>query len=144
MKRILLALELDDHTDLLLEKALQLGLCFESSIWLVHIAAPDPDFVGYEVGPQYIRDARADVLKAEHKQLEEYAKVFEKQGLEVHPVLLKGATVDMLLLEAYKMEIDLIITGHHKKGPLSQFFEGSISKELIYHATIPVMIVPLK
>ena len=46
---------------------------FGSKIWLVHIAAPDPDFVGYEVGPQYIRDHRADELKKEHKLVKKYA-----------------------------------------------------------------------
>ena len=42
---------------------------FGSKLWLVHIAAPDPDFVGYGTGPIYIRDSRAKELKEEHQQL---------------------------------------------------------------------------
>ena len=34
---------------------------------------PEPDFVGYEVGPQYISDMREIELKEEHKQLKKYA-----------------------------------------------------------------------
>ena len=55
-----------------LNKAFQLAKSFDSKLWLMHIAAPNPDFVGYEAGPQYIRDNRGTELRKEHKLLQKY------------------------------------------------------------------------
>ena len=61
MKNILVTVNFEEkETNLLIAKAVELAEKFGSKIWLIHIAAPDPEFVGYEVGPQYIRDHRAD------------------------------------------------------------------------------------
>ncbi len=59
MKNILVTIDFNKNEELLIDKAFQLAESFNSKLWLMHIAAPDPDFVGYEVGPQYIRDSRA-------------------------------------------------------------------------------------
>jgi len=62
MKNILVTIDFDVQTTLLIDSAYKLANAFDSKIWLVHIAAPNPDFAGYEVGPQYIRDSRAHEL----------------------------------------------------------------------------------
>ena len=142
MKRILVALEFNNSSGKLVQMAEQIAICFESSLWLVHIAAPDPDFVGYDVGPQYIRDARAEVLRQEHRELQEICKNLEGTGFTAEPLLLQGATVNTLLSEARKLEIDLIIAGHQRKGFIGQLFEGSVAKELLDEAGIPVLVVP--
>ena len=74
MKNILVTIDFDKSEALLLDKAVQMAEAFGSKLWLMHIAAPDPDFVGYDVGPQYIRDSRAEDLRQEHRKLQEYLK----------------------------------------------------------------------
>ena len=142
MKRILVALEFNNSSEKLVQMAEQIAICFESSLWLVHIAAPDPDFVGYDVGPQYIRDTRAEVLRKEHRELQALSRQLEAKGFSTEPLLLQGATVNTLLSEARKLEIDLIIAGHQRKGFIGQLFEGSVAKELLDEAGIPVLVVP--
>ena len=51
MKNILVTIDFKRNDQLLIDKAFQLAESFDSKLWLIHIAAPDPDFVGYEVGP---------------------------------------------------------------------------------------------
>ena len=65
MKNILVCIDFHEQTKNLINKAAEIAKAFNAKLWLVHVAAPDPDFVGYDVGPQYIRDARADELKEE-------------------------------------------------------------------------------
>ena len=143
MKNILLALQLDDDEDLLLIKAQELARAFGAKVWLLHIAAPDPDFVGYEVGPQYIRDSRADELKQEHRLLQEYAEALTQQGIAAEGLLIQGTTEEMILTETDKLGIDLIIMGHHDHGLMYKLFVGSVSTQIINKSDIPVMIVPL-
>jgi len=69
MKNILVSIDFDEHTEQLINRTAELAGKYNSIVWILHVAAPDPDFVGLEVGPQYIRDHKAAELKKEHKLL---------------------------------------------------------------------------
>jgi nucleotide-binding universal stress UspA family protein len=142
MKNVLIAIDFHDKTNMLIDKAIEIGKAFESKIWLLHVAAPDPDFVGYEVGPQYIRDFRADELKDQHKKLIELVDKIRSQGLETDGMVIQGAKTEMIMEESEKLNIDLIIAGHHDRGLFNELFRGSISSKIIDNSKIPVMIVP--
>jgi nucleotide-binding universal stress UspA family protein len=143
MKNILVALDFDEQEKLLLDKAFELAKPFDAKLWLLHIAAPEPDFVGYEVGPQYIRDTRANDLRKEHKYLQQYAKELHEKGIIAEGLLIQGATIEMILEESKKLNIDLIIAGHHEHGFIYKAFVGSVSSQLIKRSKIPVLIVPI-
>jgi nucleotide-binding universal stress UspA family protein len=142
MKNILVTIDFSENEQLLIDKAFQLAEQFDSKIWLIHIAAPDPFFVGYEVGPQYIRDFRASELKKEHKQLEKHTDALKKKGVDAAGLMVQGATVEMIMEEAKKLNIDLIIAGHHEHNFLYQAFTGSVSGHIVKKSKIPVLIVP--
>ncbi|WP_375578584.1 universal stress protein [Marivirga tractuosa] len=143
MKNILVSIDFNEQEAFLMDKAYEFAKAFDAKIWLVHIAAPDPDFVGYDVGPQYIRDTRADDLRAEHKLLQDYAQQLEAKGVRAEGLLVQGATVEMIIKEAEKLNSDLIITGHHDHNFLYKAFMGSTSEEIIKESKIPVLLVPL-
>lgn len=143
MKNILVTIDFDTKEQLIIDKAYQLAKQFKSKLWLIHIAAPDPDFVGYDVGPQYIRDSRASELRNEHRLLQEYANSLEEKGVEAEGLLVQGATIEMIMEEAEKLHVDLIVTGHHERSFLYKAFVGSVSRQIIEKSKIPVLIVPL-
>ena len=82
MKNILVTIDLEDHAEQLIGHAAEWAKAFGAKVWLMHVAAPDPDFVGYEVGPQYIRDGRAEELREEHRMLQACAKVWQAMALK--------------------------------------------------------------
>ena len=143
MKNILLSIDFDVNTDLLINKAFELGQKFEAKIWLLHIAAPEPDFIGYKIGPQYIRDSRASELRKEHKALQGLADQIEEKGVSAEGLLIYGATIDMIIRESEKLQSDLIIVGYHEHGLLYRAFNASKSFEIIKKSKVPVMIIPL-
>jgi nucleotide-binding universal stress UspA family protein len=143
MKNILVAIDFNKNEALLIDKAIQLAEAFDSKLWLTHIAAPDPDFVGYDVGPQYIRDSRATELRKEHKLLKEYTLTLKNKGVNAEGLLVQGATIEMIIEESKKLNVDLIIAGHLKHGFLYNALLGSVSAEIIKESKIPVLIVPL-
>jgi nucleotide-binding universal stress UspA family protein len=142
MKNILVAVELDQFDEQIIEKATQFAMAFNSRLWLVHIAAPEPDFVGYDVGPQYIRDSRAEELKNEHKALQELGSSLKHKGINAEGLLIQGATIEMIIEESEKLEVDLIITGHHERSFLYKALRGSVSAQIIKLSKIPILIVP--
>jgi nucleotide-binding universal stress UspA family protein len=143
MKNILVAVEMTDEESKVLDKAFEFAKAFNSKLWLLHIATPDPDFIGYEVGPQYIRDFRAKDLRNEHRQLQEYADNFINKGVEAEGLLIQGITIEMIMAESKKLNIDLIITGHHDHNFLYKAFVGSVSSAIIKKSKIPVLMVPV-
>ncbi len=144
MKNILVTIDFEENVFLLLDIAFELAESLDSKIWLMHIAAPDPDFVGYDVGPQYIRDFRAKELRKEHKLLQEYAQQLQGKGIQADALLIQGATIEMIILESKKLHVDLIIAGHHERGFLYNAFVGSVSSQIIKKSKIPVLIVPME
>ncbi|GGW59195.1 nucleotide-binding universal stress UspA family protein [Winogradskyella epiphytica] len=143
MKNILVAIDLKGNDQVLIDKATSFAEKFNSKVWIIHIAAPDPDFVGFSVGPQYIRDSRASELKQEHRQLERFSEALEKQGIASEGLLVQGATIEMILKEAEKLKIDLIISGYQDHGFFYKALYGSVSNSLIKASKIPVLIVPI-
>lgn len=143
MKNILVTIDFERNEQLLIDKAFQWAESFNSKLWLMHIAAPDPDFVGYKVGPQYIRDSRASVLKKERKQLQEYSNTLNKKGVNAEGILVQGATIEMIMEEAKKLDVDLIIAGYHEHNFLYNAFVGSVSGEILKKSKIPVLMVPM-
>ncbi len=144
MKNILVAIDFDENLDYLVKHAQRFGRAFDAKIWLMHVAAPDPEFVGYDVGPQYIRDSRADELRDEHKIIEKYTDQLHEQGCDAEGLLIQGATIEMIMEESKKLNVEMIIAGHHDRSFLYNAFVGSVSAQIMKNAKIPVLIIPFK
>jgi nucleotide-binding universal stress UspA family protein len=116
---------------------------FNSKIWFVHITTPDPEFVGYEVGPQYIRDSVVHNLREEHKALQNHVDNVEKLGILSEGLLIQGPTVPMILEESEKLKIDLIIIGSHEHGFLYNALFGSTTSVLLRKSKTPILVIPI-
>jgi len=125
-------------------EAATLARGFSCKLWLLHVAAPDPDFVGYEVGPQHVRDWRSDTLHEEHRSIQTLAKELQDEGIDVTPLLVQGPTVETVVTEADRLNADMIVMGTHGHGSLHSILVGSITRGVIHSATCPVVLVPSK
>jgi nucleotide-binding universal stress UspA family protein len=143
MKNILVCIDFDDHTDMLIGKATELSQKFGSKIWLLHVAAPQPEFVTYEGGPQFIRETRATELRHEHKMLTDYSQQLRLDHYDAEGLLIQGATVETIFEESEKLNIDLIIAGHHEHSFFYNLFMGSTSGALLKRSKIPLLTIPL-
>ena len=141
---ILAPIDFQDDASVILGHAAQLALKFNSRVWVVHIATPDPEFVGYSVGPQYIRDFRAEELKNEHQQIKALCEKLIDQGVDAEGLLIAGATVDMITKECQKLKIDLICMGHRKQGWLEHLFKIHTDFSIIDQVKVPVLTIQLE
>ncbi len=143
IKNILVAVDFNDNIGDLLGYAESIATKFDSKVWMIHVSAPDPDFVGYEPGPQYIRDSRAEELKEEHKRLQDLRKTLLSRNVRSEALLVQGSTVETVLEEAKKLNSDLMIVGTHKYGFIQNFFLESVSLKLFKNANIPFLAIPI-
>ncbi len=142
--KLLVAIDFSEVTTKILKKVSNLASLENDIIWLIHIASPHPDFIGYDVGPVSERDFIAKKIQSKHKQLQEISKEMEAKGFDITPLLIQGPTVETILEEADKLGADIIVCGSHGHGMVFHFLVGSISKGLLQKSTIPLLIVPAK
>jgi nucleotide-binding universal stress UspA family protein len=108
----------------------------------LHIANPEPDFVGYEPGPQGVRDGQARDFHDQHQSLQAYAEDLRAAGTDCTALQVQGAYADKILQEAEKLQVDIIVMGSHGKGLVKELIYGSTSNQLVRRAEIPILLVP--
>lgn len=142
MKNILVPIDFSSVGRKVIETAGSVARSMGAKLWLVHVAAPDPDFVGFKTGPTYVREHLATVLRQEHAQLQAMAEDLRAAGLDVEALLVQGPTTETLLDEAERVKAELIIMGSHGRSGLFKAFIGSVCEQVLSASRIPVLIVP--
>lgn len=142
IQKILVAIDFSEITTAVLECAGEMAKAHDAELELLHVAAPDPLFVGMGAGPQTVRDQRANELRSERHKLRDYAKDLQRAGIKATVHLVEGSTVKVILGHAREEWSDLIIVGSHGHGPMLRAFLGSVSLAVLKEALCPVLIVP--
>jgi len=142
MRAILVPVDFSPVSAEAVELAAQLGQAFAVPVWLLHVAQPDPDFVGYDVGPPNVREQVAHEMRDTHGHLQDYSAKLRERGIEATALQVQGATVDTILREAARLGADLILLGSHGHGALRRALLGSVSEGVLHGARCPVVIVP--
>ncbi len=140
----MVAVDFNDSIGELMVYADNLAEKYGSKIWVVHVTDPEPDFVGYEPGPQYIRDIKAEEYREEHHNLQEICKNFISEKTEAEALLIQGSTVETVMQEAKKLQVDLLIVGTHKHSFLHNLLQENVSLELLKKSDIPMLTIPIE
>ena len=142
MKSLVVAIDFSEITSLLIKEAVRLAACYKARVYLIHIAAPDPDFVGYNVGPVEERQFRVKELRTEKKNLERLATEVTALGVDAVPLLIQGETAKSIVKEVVKLKASFLMMGTHGKGLAKTTLLGSTSHEILQHASCPVILIP--
>lgn len=111
-------------------------------IYLLHVAEPEPSFVGYEAGPAEVRHDVAVEFQREHEQLHAFADRLREAGHDVQALMVQGPTVQTILKQAEKLGAEVIVVGSHGRGKLFDLVVGSVSAGVIRKSKVPVLVVP--
>ncbi len=142
MRVILAAVDFSPVSDAVVAQAAALAAALRGSLYLVHVAAPDPDFIGYGAGPSSVRHSVASELRDTHRRLQDLSAGLRDGGLDCTALLVQGSTPETLIDEADRLDADLIVLGSHGHGILRRALLGSVSEHVLHHARRPLLIVP--
>ena len=142
MKTILACTDFSDVSGRIIDYSISLGGAFNLKVYVVHVAAPEPDFVGNEAGPQKLRDIRADELTEKHKQLFNLKEKIQNRGVEAEALLIQGKTVEEIFSMAEKINAEFIVIGSRKHGVLHKAFRGSVLHSVLSDSNIPLVVIP--
>lgn len=156
--RILVAIDLKPGTDRLLAEAERYARAFDATINIIHVADPDPDFVGYIKGAQEtktgvhdaadydqtLRDDRAKEFRLEQQQAHSLAEQMRASGIRVDQALtVQGPALDTILEQARNLGVDLLILGSHHHGALYRLWYGDIAVAAAEKAPCALLVVPV-
>lgn len=119
-----------------------LARAFGAELHLLHVADPDPAFVGYRAGPETVRDQVATTIREEHRRVEALAEELSHAGVPAHGHLLRGPFAETILHEAERLGVQTIVIGAHTHGRLHALFVGSVAAQVLRGAKVPVLVVP--
>lgn len=142
MSRVLVCVDLSEVTDAVVEQGALIAGALGAEVRLLHVGAPDPDFVGYRAGPDSVRDEVARTLREEHRALDRLVARFQAAKVVAKHLMVQGATVSTILEQAESFGADLLVLGSHGHGALFTLVAGSVTQGVLRAATVPVLVVP--
>ncbi|MES9814549.1 MAG: universal stress protein [Candidatus Thiodiazotropha sp.] len=140
--KILVAVDLSESTVKILGKAEELAIALSAKLWLLHVAEPEPDFVGYEAGPQSVRDTLSQKFHDQHRQIQEIAQRMRENGIDATALLVQGSTVETILREASRLDVEMVVIGSHGRGAMYHLLMGSVTEGVFHAAKCPILVVP--
>ena len=140
--KILVAVDLSGATEKILKKVEDIAKTLSAQVRLLHVTEPEPDYVGFDMESEAVRDALAKKFHGEHRQIQEIADRLRKAGLDTTALLVQGKTVETILNEASKLGVDMIVVGAHGRGAMYQLLVGSVSEGILHGSECPILVVP--
>ncbi len=141
---LLVALDLSESSAAIVQRAEQLAVVLSAHVYLLHVAEPEPDFVGYDVGPQTVRDSLAEKFHQEHRQIQDIAAGLRELDIDATGLLVAGPTVETILSQAQKLTPEMIIVGSHGAGAMARLLVGSVSEGVLRGSDWPVLVIPTR
>lgn len=142
--KLLVALDLSAASRRVIDFVRQLAESCGYRVYLLHVAEPEPEFMGYDAGPEVVREQVARELHREHQAIQQYAEELRADGVDATALLIRGSTVEVILAQAQELGANLLVMGTHGHSALFDLVAGSVCLGVIRHATIPVLLVPVK
>jgi nucleotide-binding universal stress UspA family protein len=148
--RILVAVDFGGMDRVLVEVERQ-ARAHDASITLLHVAQPDPEFMGYlksgDPGVQMQTDVKrlpkAEALRTEHQQIQVVGDTLRDKGLRVSDAIaVQGPVLASILEMSHKLGADMLIMGSHQHGALYRVMRGDTAAEVVSQAPCPVLVVP--
>ena len=141
---ILVAVDLSPASEKVVEAAGRIAKLTGAPVYILHVAEPEPDFVGYDAGPEVVRTQVAHELRREHRDVQALAEKLRADGLDATALLIRGPTVETTLKEADNLKAELVVVGTHGHGAVYDVLIGSYSAGIIRRSKLPVLVVPIK
>ncbi len=142
--KILAAIDLSDASSKIIAAVEYLAKATDAEVRLLHVAEAEPDFVGYDAGPDVVRDQVAKEFRDEHRGVQKHADSLRAAGVVAGALLIKGPIIDTVLKEAKRFDADLLVVGSHGFGAIYDLLVGSSSRGILKDTQIPVLVVPVR
>jgi nucleotide-binding universal stress UspA family protein len=153
MKKVLIALDYDPTAQKVAEQGYSLAKKLGAEVILLHVVtdpvyyssadySPIMGFGGFMDVAQY-EPGTIEGLKSASKHFLEKTKL-HLGDQDIQTSVKEGDIADSILKAAKENHADIIVVGSHSRKWLEDIVVGSVAKEVLNHAQIPLFIIPTK
>jgi len=142
--QILIAVDLSESSDLVIKRGMELATKMEASVILSSVI---PMYVDYLQSQMSMVPTPWDEIYTAQKEaaIKELTLVQNKYPqLSIEIFVEVGNAKDVVIEKAIMDKVDYIVVGTHGRTGFSHVVMGSTAEYIVRHATMPVMVVPMK
>lgn len=138
--KILVPLEFTESPDEILDRALFVAKKYEAEIFTLHVIEDMPRISFYSDAYQLWEEFRDRAVKETMEEMNSYIKKLSSEFKKIEPIIEVGITCDKILETADKLDIDLILIGHHvRRGVLKHMIHSNVAEKLVRLSTRPIL-----
>ena len=141
MKKILVAYDGSPHSKQALNWAIDLSLLSGAQVLAVKVFEGNQLMLAAETSSTRFLEALEAMRRDDQQLLDEAAAIGQSRGVQVTGEALQGNIADQILTYAKHQGVDLIVVGTKGHGVLEELLMGSVTRNLISLAHIPVLAV---
>lgn len=142
MKTILVPVDLSPFSDEIAMQAVKLAKIANAKLILLHVVSLDIGFIIGDIGFQYLPELEQTALEEDAKELTKLRDIVASHGVEVDSLVKQGIPVDTILEQIDETQSDAIVIGSKGHGTLYEAFVGSVCRDVIKEAKVPVVVIP--
>ena len=139
IKNILVAIDLYAGSEKVAAVAAGFAEAFSAKLYFLHVERANPTIIGDPDLPDE-REVVASQVRTSHQELQDLRDKMTPPGVEAVALQIQGQTVQKIISEAVKLDIDLIVVGFHRDR-LHHLLAGDVTKSVLSHAPCPVVVV---
>lgn len=137
---ILVAVDLYEGSEEVAGVAAGFAETFSAKLYFLHVEKANPEIFGDPDIPDE-RDEAAHQARASHQELQDLRDRTTPPGVDSVALQIQGQTVEKIISEAAKLDIDLIVVGFHRDR-LHHLLTGDVTRSVLNYAACPVVVVP--
>jgi nucleotide-binding universal stress UspA family protein len=139
--RLLVATDFSPSATEVMRVAAGIAKGVEAEVHILHVALPENELIGANAG-KICDDNGIESNREEKKLVRESVDAMIAKGLTAHGEVVAGPCADVILAEADKLDVDMIVVGSHGFGAVLRVLLGSVSASILKKARCPVVVVP--
>ena len=153
MKKVLIALDYDPSAQKVADEGFLMAKAMNAEVILLHVIS-DPEYysstehvtiVGFAGSKETVpvKLVNVDELKkVAHIFLEKSKEILGDKTIKIS--LRQGESAESILTTAKDLNADLIVMGSHSRKVSSRIIMGSVTKAVLQHSSLPLLIIPTK
>jgi nucleotide-binding universal stress UspA family protein len=142
--KLIAAVDLSRASSYIVEAVHRVALATDAEVTVLHVVTPLPGMADPEFTPAAEVQELTSRFLDEQDQLADLVQQLIDVGVDASALLRVGQPAKTILREAERQDAELIVVGSHGRGLLFDALVGSVSAEILRHAAVPVLVVPVR
>jgi nucleotide-binding universal stress UspA family protein len=141
-KKILVAVDLSEPSQRVMETALALAASLDASVELVHVREPFVYALAGDYGPS--QEQEQSLVRWIDRELAHAGDRINHAHVACVTTSLHGSPAREIIAHADKTGADMIVVGTHGRGGITHAVLGSVAERVVQKARRPVLVVPVE